>query len=68
MPLARALLQLPALAAGLTLPNKWMKCAKARFNLLVVSTSSGHYVHRDEPPLTIETIRRIFNFATQKSH
>lgn len=36
------------------------------FNLLVVSTSSGHYVHRDEPALTIETIRRIFNFATRK--
>jgi pimeloyl-ACP methyl ester carboxylesterase len=36
------------------------------FNLLIVSTSSGHYVHRDEPALTIETIRRIFNFAAQK--
>ena len=36
------------------------------YNLLVVSTSSGHYIHRDEPALTVETIRRIVGFATRK--
>lgn len=35
------------------------------YNLLIISTSSGHYMHRDEPALTVETIRRIVGFATK---
>ena len=33
------------------------------YNLLVISMSSGHYMHRDEAALTVETIRRIVGFA-----
>ena len=52
--------------AALTLDRITSTVLENRSNLLLISTSSGHYIHNDEPELTIDAIRRVVNIAAGK--
>ena len=52
--------------AALTLDRITSTVLENRSNLLLISTSSGHYIHNDEPELTIGAIRRVVNIAAGK--
>jgi pimeloyl-ACP methyl ester carboxylesterase len=41
------------------------RVAGSPHHLLIVSTSSGHFIHRDEPTLTLATFKRIVEFASE---
>ena len=45
--------------------NPMRLVAGSPHHLLIVSTSSGHYIHRDEPALTLLAFRRIVEFARE---
>ena len=35
------------------------------YHLLIVSTSAGHFIHRDDPTLTLAAFKRIVDFAAE---
>jgi pimeloyl-ACP methyl ester carboxylesterase len=37
------------------------------YHLLIVSTSAGHFIHSDEPTLTLAAFKRIVEFAAEKA-
>jgi pimeloyl-ACP methyl ester carboxylesterase len=37
------------------------------YHLLIVSTSAGHFIHADEPTLTLAAFKRIVDFAAEKA-
>ena len=41
------------------------RVAGSPYHLLLVSTSAGHFIHRDEPTLTLAMFKRIVDFAAE---
>jgi hypothetical protein len=37
------------------------------YHLLIVSTSAGHFIHADDPTLTVAAFKRVVEFAAERA-